>query len=80
MLKICWTLSNGQLLGAEHFLSSLPEIMTEEQAPGGHARPSLGVHKLGNSLVDFRLPFVGVFQFKLKSGQGRIKLFGAPRQ
>ena len=41
----------------------------EEQAPGGHARPFLGVHKLGNNRVDFRVQFVGVFQFKLKWGE-----------
>jgi len=47
----------------------LPEIITEEQAPGGHAHPSLSVQKLGNNRVDFRVPFVCVFQFKPKSGE-----------
>jgi len=71
MLKICWTLSNEQPLGVEQFfcLTTAGNNDCEDQAPGGHARPSLGVQKLGNNQVDFSVPFVGVFQFKQKSGE-----------
>jgi hypothetical protein len=72
-VTICWKYAgrfpmSSLLESNSFFVLPLPEIMTEDQAPGGHARPSLGVQKLGNNQVDFSVQFVGVFQFKQKSG------------
>ena len=72
-VTVCWKYAGRfpacSLLEANSFcLITAGNNDCEQQAPGGHARPSLGVQKRGNNRVDFRVPFVGVFQIKLKSG------------